>query len=523
MADSPTSAFDPYHKWLGIPPSEQPPDYYRLLGVPQFETDADVIAISADRQMAHVKSFATGRYSTSSQKLLSELSRARVCLLKPTSKQAYDDRIRVLKAEADGSRHVGRTARSTRDVQHAADSGTTERPERTAANSDGDLASAAHLNREPIQATPCSPPAGPVISVAADWAAERLASRKQTGHPSRWALGVLVAVFAILGPIGAYLLLKNAGPARDAGEPQGQQQRGGPNATPRPPPTPELLSPRESIPKVDSSTVAISGAGADAGRQSASGVVVGRKADESLADPDPGAALPKNGEGQQRGTTRASGSFTLDLSRPVIVIEIGANVPRDAVVAVEEIKALDTPYVMSPADGIIRENQPVDVELTEFRAAFKQVSVRLSLKWRAGVLQLRAAGKIDAGLKTPFNLTREGLQRLRRLSTTQLKRLGQQLTGAKARRAQIEAAFVSRRMVPVATRQAMIAELNLLIQRIPTLENSWTAARRDAAAIQELSGVAEQINGKTEIVYRVRAVEKLPPRHEASNGAKKLF
>ena len=25
--------FDPYHKWLGIPPEEQPPNYYRLLGV----------------------------------------------------------------------------------------------------------------------------------------------------------------------------------------------------------------------------------------------------------------------------------------------------------------------------------------------------------------------------------------------------------------------------------------------------------------------------------------------------------
>jgi hypothetical protein len=241
---------------------------------------------------------------------------------------------------------------------------------------------------------------------------------------------------------------------------------------------------------------------------------------EPLARPGRGAAPPPDrGIGQQSDTALASGSFKLDLSRPVMMIELGDHVPRDAVVAVEEINALDTPYVMSPADGIIRENQPVDVELTGFRAAFKQVSIRLSLKWRAGALQLRAEGRIDAGLKTPLSLTREGLQRLYRLSNTQFKRLGQQLTGAKSRRAQIEAAFVSRRMMPVATRQAMIAELNLLIQRIPTLENSWAVARRDAAAIQELSGVAEQINGKTEIVYRVRVVEKVPLRHGASNGA----
>ena len=35
--------FDPYHKWLGIPPKDQPPNHYRLLGVDLFESDPDVI------------------------------------------------------------------------------------------------------------------------------------------------------------------------------------------------------------------------------------------------------------------------------------------------------------------------------------------------------------------------------------------------------------------------------------------------------------------------------------------------
>ena len=26
-------AFDPYHQWLGIPPEQQPPDHYALLGL----------------------------------------------------------------------------------------------------------------------------------------------------------------------------------------------------------------------------------------------------------------------------------------------------------------------------------------------------------------------------------------------------------------------------------------------------------------------------------------------------------
>ena len=42
------NAFDPYHKWLAIPPEEQPPNHYRLLGFPQFEFDADVIEGAAE-------------------------------------------------------------------------------------------------------------------------------------------------------------------------------------------------------------------------------------------------------------------------------------------------------------------------------------------------------------------------------------------------------------------------------------------------------------------------------------------
>ena len=43
--------FDPYHKWLGIPPKDQPPNYYRLLAINLFESDAEVIDTAANRQM----------------------------------------------------------------------------------------------------------------------------------------------------------------------------------------------------------------------------------------------------------------------------------------------------------------------------------------------------------------------------------------------------------------------------------------------------------------------------------------
>jgi len=84
------SAFDPYHKWLGIAPNEQPANHYRLLGINLFESDPDVISHAADRQMAHVRSFQTGQNSEVSQRILNEIAAARVCLLDPAKKFAYD-------------------------------------------------------------------------------------------------------------------------------------------------------------------------------------------------------------------------------------------------------------------------------------------------------------------------------------------------------------------------------------------------------------------------------------------------
>ena len=94
MSDS----FDPYRKWLGIPPSEQPPDHYRLLGIARFEDDPDTISNGADRQMAHVRTFQTGRHSVLSQKLLNEISAARICLLDAAKKAEYDRQLRATEA-----------------------------------------------------------------------------------------------------------------------------------------------------------------------------------------------------------------------------------------------------------------------------------------------------------------------------------------------------------------------------------------------------------------------------------------
>ncbi len=90
-----SGTFNGYHVWLGIPPHEQPPNHYRLLGIAVFESDLDVIDHAADRQMAHVRTFQAGRNGALSQQLLNELASARLCLLNPARKTAYDESLRA--------------------------------------------------------------------------------------------------------------------------------------------------------------------------------------------------------------------------------------------------------------------------------------------------------------------------------------------------------------------------------------------------------------------------------------------
>ena len=88
-------SFDPYYKWLGIPPDEQPADHYRLLGVRLFEPDAEVIDNAAAQRMSHLRTFHLGQRSQRSQEMLNEISAARSCLLDENSKTEYDRSLRL--------------------------------------------------------------------------------------------------------------------------------------------------------------------------------------------------------------------------------------------------------------------------------------------------------------------------------------------------------------------------------------------------------------------------------------------
>jgi curved DNA-binding protein CbpA len=84
------ASFDPYLRWLGIPPEDQPPDHYRLLGVKPNEPDPELIARAAKRQMARVKNAQSGEDTQLAQEILKKIALARNCLLDPVRRREYD-------------------------------------------------------------------------------------------------------------------------------------------------------------------------------------------------------------------------------------------------------------------------------------------------------------------------------------------------------------------------------------------------------------------------------------------------
>ena len=80
---------DPYYEWLGIQPSEQPADFYRLLGIARFEGNIKVIERAADRQMGYIRQF-QAKHPSEVSELLSQLSLARITLTDQEKKRLYD-------------------------------------------------------------------------------------------------------------------------------------------------------------------------------------------------------------------------------------------------------------------------------------------------------------------------------------------------------------------------------------------------------------------------------------------------
>lgn len=103
VVDQDNRDFDPYHKWMGIPAHEQPPNHYRLLRIGLFESDSEVIKNAFERETAGLKMQQDGQHADHAARISRELLKARDCLLDADRKQRYDATLQEkLDAEEEG-------------------------------------------------------------------------------------------------------------------------------------------------------------------------------------------------------------------------------------------------------------------------------------------------------------------------------------------------------------------------------------------------------------------------------------
>ena len=226
MAES----FDPYHKWLGIPPKDQPPNHYRLLGLEKFESDADVIDSAANRLMSYLHGLSTGNHTRECQKLLNEISTARLCLLDEVKRAAYEDQLR-----GEQEKVGQRTRRAVRSA-----------PKPPA----------------PPPAPRQAPPPRPSASVApapanANSDAPSYAERRHSAYQAKrqrkpWGIVIgLAAVTLVVVGAGIWVLAGGISPQRPE-EPANVAQNGNPAVpTARPDPRPEPKQPTTPPPGAD--------------------------------------------------------------------------------------------------------------------------------------------------------------------------------------------------------------------------------------------------------------------------------
>ena len=89
------SDFNPYEQWLGIPETELPPNHYRLLGLRDFENDTLKIEKRALTLFDKIQDIAAGTSQiAATQKLLNEISTARVTLLNDEKRAQYESQLR---------------------------------------------------------------------------------------------------------------------------------------------------------------------------------------------------------------------------------------------------------------------------------------------------------------------------------------------------------------------------------------------------------------------------------------------
>jgi hypothetical protein len=111
--------FDPYHKWLAIPPGQRPPTHYQLLGISPTENDADVIEEAALQRIAHLRTYQIGPLAKECIQLLNEVAQAKIVLLNLEKRKAYDEELSQA-ANAGSTKATAMAPRRRRVIAFAA-------------------------------------------------------------------------------------------------------------------------------------------------------------------------------------------------------------------------------------------------------------------------------------------------------------------------------------------------------------------------------------------------------------------
>jgi WD40 repeat protein len=202
--------FDPYHKWLGIPPGQRPPTYYQLLGVAPDEQDRDVILEAAIRQTAHLRTYQLGQHAAECSRLQNEIIRARDTLLNPAKRKAYDARLAPAAPP-------------------------------TAAPAPAAPVAAAPINEFSALAAPAGGDA-PAVTDDLAIAPALVRSPLRRGRGRRWPIGLLVAIgigLTVIAIVGDFLVIKGFFKREQASESNAANESTHREPAPRPAVRPE--------------------------------------------------------------------------------------------------------------------------------------------------------------------------------------------------------------------------------------------------------------------------------------------
>ena len=494
-------SFDPYHKWLGIPPNESPPNHYRLLGLALFESDPDVIQHAMDQRMAHLKSLATGRRVTLSERLLNEVARAGVCLLRPAERVAYDAALRArLAAVAPNTIAEPTAAAAPADFAAV---GETLPPGAIEASRPFDpledvLSLAASERREKPRRPPKRTPAfvaGLVLAVAIGLAVPCLVLYAvNPKHP------LMVALVGIFHPA-------EQAPRQQPPPPVPDPSRS--SSRPNAPLTPPSPLPRPGAQRLEERRLPSPPA-----RPVKSTSTAGRPAQpassplETPARPNE-AQRPPNTADPERDAPKSTPPPAPDVSRTKVVLDISQPVTHatlsdaastgKAEIRVEEAKGLGTPYELKPSDGVLRYGQRVEIVLKDYNG------LRIGLS-----LHARDSAVVDIAPKLgTIAFTQRWATQSNTKSKKDLDKAAQQLEAVKTEAQNIDIWLRSPGPKPLALRSAKREQLLVLReQTIPALEKDLKDVQAAADASQRLSQLAEQIHLTATIHFAVRGEAK---------------